>query len=59
MLDRKGLPWHHLVIGGYPGWDSLLSNYKYPKREGVVQVVTYPHTFPATLLSLGRDVDCL
>lgn len=59
MLDRKRLPWHHLGHWGISCWDSLLSKYKPPKREGVVQVVTYPHTCSATLLSLGRDVGSL
>ena len=41
---------------GYPGWDSQLPNFRLPKRESMVQVVTYPHNFLATLLSLGKDV---
>jgi len=39
-----------------PGWDSQLSNFRVPKRDGMVLLFTDPHGFIAMLLSLGRGV---
>ena len=44
------------VLGVYPGWDSQLFNFSIPRKEGMVQIVTDPHTFLAMFFSLGRGV---
>lgn len=47
----EGRPDTILSTGGEVSW---LSNFKVPRREGMVQVVLDLHAFTAMLLSFGR-----